>query len=218
MAKLLLHIEDGTLKEIALNKERTTIGRRSDNDVCLTNAAVSSQHAVLVLILSDCFLEDLGSTNGTYVNSKQITRHFLQDQDVIEIGRHRLTFRADTTPANQTTPVLNEEHAVTLTELGGRPAAVQLEPEKRKAKIRVLSGPHAGRELPIDKDLLSLGKAGVQVVTITRRPHGYFLTHVEGDAVPIVNGKKLESSTYPLYSNDVVELVGVKLEFVLSSA
>src|ERR1700737_3946654 len=95
MSKLVLHLEDGTTMEIPLDQERITIGRRADNDVCLSNLAVSGEHAAVVTILADSFLEDLGSTNGTLVNGNAIVKHFLRDRDEIDVGRHKLIYCVD---------------------------------------------------------------------------------------------------------------------------
>jgi pSer/pThr/pTyr-binding forkhead associated (FHA) protein len=95
MSKLVLYLPDGTTLDIPLDRERMTIGRRADNEVCLPNLAVSGEHAVVVTILADSFLEDLGSTNGTLVNGKAIAKHFLRDRDEIDIGRHKLVYCAD---------------------------------------------------------------------------------------------------------------------------
>src|SRR6266436_9528140 len=95
MAKLVLHLEDGTTLDIPLDHERITIGRRADNEICLPNLAVSGEHAAVVTILADSFLEDLGSTNGTLVNGQSIAKHFLRDGDQIDIGRHILVYCVD---------------------------------------------------------------------------------------------------------------------------
>lgn len=95
MAKLVLLVPNGTTLDVPLRRERVTIGRRADNDVCLPNLAVSGEHAVVVTILTDSFLEDLGSTNGTLVNGKPIAKHFLRDGDLIDIGRHKLLYFVD---------------------------------------------------------------------------------------------------------------------------
>src|SRR6266436_3624861 len=95
MAKLVLFLADGTTLDIPLARERVTIGRRADNEICLPNLAVSGEHAAVVTILADSFLEDLGSTNGTLVNGQSIAKHFLRDGDQIDIGRHILVYCVD---------------------------------------------------------------------------------------------------------------------------
>ncbi len=95
MGKLVLFLADGTTMDVPLDKERLTIGRRADNDVCLPYPAVSGEHAAVVTILADSFLEDLGSTNGTLVNGKAIAKHFLVDHDQLDIGRQRLVYMSD---------------------------------------------------------------------------------------------------------------------------
>ena len=95
MSKLVLLLADGTTLDIKLDRERLTIGRRPDNDVCLPYPAVSGEHAAVVTILNDSFLEDQGSTNGTLVNGRTVTKHFLRDRDQIDIGRQRLIYVVD---------------------------------------------------------------------------------------------------------------------------
>jgi pSer/pThr/pTyr-binding forkhead associated (FHA) protein len=95
MSKLVLFLADGTTLDVPLKRERMTIGRRADNDICLPNLAVSGEHAAVVTLIADSFLEDLGSTNGTLVNAAPIAKHFLRDGDQIDIGRHILVFCVD---------------------------------------------------------------------------------------------------------------------------
>src|SRR4026207_257382 len=92
MAKLILSMDGQVLKEIPLSKERITIGRKAHNDVQIDNLAVSGEHAVIVSILNDSFMEDLGSTNGTLVNGNPVKKHFLQNNDVIELGKYKLKY------------------------------------------------------------------------------------------------------------------------------
>src|SRR5712692_5838679 len=92
MAKLILSMDNLVLKEIALTKERTTIGRKPHNDIQIDDLAVSGEHAVIVTILQDSFLEDLGSTHGTVVNGQPIKKHFLQNSDVVELGKYKLKY------------------------------------------------------------------------------------------------------------------------------
>jgi len=83
----------------------------------------------------------------------------------------------------------------------------------RAGALKLLSGGNAGKQLDLVKPLTTLGKPGVQVAVITRRPQGYFITHVEGSKFPILNGKTLDPQAHPLADHDVIELAGVKMEF-----
>ena len=358
MAKLILSMDGMVLKEIALTKERTTIGRKPHNDIQIDNLAVSGEHAVIVTILSDSFLEDLGSTNGTLVNGQPIKKHFLQNNDAIELGKYRLKYanEAATSPKNpefertmllnrgpgaapevpgphsgprpvtgshpmaqfgaaqfgaagfggasfgsgESVPGVSESQPLAAssmpippgpippilitgpqplpgtgaahpTPLQGMPvldrailsarstqsnetsspfaamdfvpvrqptgthslpssgpqslSGLGIEPllvEPRAAKpltatgvIQILTGSNAGRELELVKPLTTLGKPQVQVAVITKRPNGYYITHVEGINHPIVNGRALDSQATLLHDHDVIEIAGVKMEFYL---
>ncbi|HEX6829739.1 MAG TPA: FHA domain-containing protein [Burkholderiales bacterium] len=220
------------LKEIPLGKERTTIGRKADNDIHIDNLAVSGHHAVIVTLLNDSFLEDLHSTNGTLVNGRPVDKHFLQNNDVIEIGKYKLKYVAEQglpqgadyektmvlrqPPKPQapaaTAPVPPPAPAAAP---AAAAAAATMTADGPLGVIQILVGPAAGRELALTKTLTTLGKPGVQVAVITRRPGGYFITHVEGANFPVVNGKTLDAQPHPLKEHDVVELAGVKMEFFL---
>ncbi len=237
MAKLVLSVDGMVIKEIALTKERMTIGRKPHNDLVIDNLAVSGEHAVIVTIFNDSFLEDLGSTNGTFVNGQPVKKHFLQNGDIIELGKYKLKFVADAVAvaapdmrddktvftreqaeaevakAGTDNPQFNESRAlaetVAIAPLPSAPAV--------QAVIRLLDGPNAGRELTLNKALTTLGRPGVQVAVITRRPQGYFITHVQGAQFPVVNGNALGAEAYPLNDRDVFELSGTKMEFLLRS-
>ena len=244
MAKLILCMESMVLKEIPLTKERMTIGRKPHNDIQIDNLAISGEHAVVVTILNDSFLEDLHSTNGTFVNGHSVEKHFLQNGDVIELGKYRLKFVSEVpqqaaagaaAPAQvdfEKTMVLRPDLAHQTAEqiqnkgmgdtqvgLKAAPAAAPAAPAPAAqalppAAIQILSGANTGKELEITKTLTSLGKPGVQVAVIARRPHGYFITHVEGANFPVVGGVTLEANKpHPLKDHDIIELAGVKMEF-----
>ncbi len=267
MAKLILSMDGLVLKEIPLTKERTTIGRKPHNDIQIDNLAVSGEHAVIVTILNDSFLEDLGSTNGTVVNGNPIKKHFLQNNDVIELGKYKLKFVGEAAPTGtsekadfEKTMVLRPSamKAAAAVPAGGgaqaavaaRQAAVQAAAanaaatgiaDKDAAKapaaapaaaaaasanraggqplgaIQLLSGGNAGKELELTKPLTTLGKPGVQVAVLTRRPQGYFITHVEGGSRPSVNGQEIGPAPHALKDHDVIELAGVKMEFFLKA-
>jgi pSer/pThr/pTyr-binding forkhead associated (FHA) protein len=231
------------LKEIGLNKERMTIGRRPSNDIQIDNLAISGEHAAVVTILNDSFLEDLNSTNGTLVNSQPVKKHFLKSGDVIELGKYKLKYIADAAqPGGQ-----SYEKGVTLRADMERPPAPAPEPAPPREEapapqaapavaapptsaavpapaaaataplgaIQVLNGANAGRELELTKTLTTLGKPGRQVAVIARRPQGYFITHVEGAKFPAVNGQALDAQARLLKDHDVIEIGGIKMEFFL---
>lgn len=240
MAKLIMSLDNAVIRELPLDKERVTIGRKGHNDIQIDNLAVSGEHALIVTILNDSFLEDLGSTNGTLVNGNPVKKHILLNNDTIEIGKYKLKYVTEQ-PTGQASVADFEKTMVLRAPMGGRapevPAAgslgdthvhsavstnTQSQPPQvsavvrqleKLAAIQILTGPSAGKELELVKNLTTLGKPGVQVAVITRRPHGYFITHVEGARLPIVNGKVLDAQAHPLNDHDVVELAGVKMEF-----
>lgn len=238
MAKLILSLDGSVIREVPLDRERVTIGRKPHNDIQIENLAVSGEHASIVTILHDSFLEDLGSTNGTLVNGSPIKKHILQNNDVIEIGKYRLKYVGDAPVAGQApaddfekTMILHapaaakaaaEPKVVVNTQSGvtppaPAPTAAKLAESHPLAAIQILNGPSTGKELELVKNLTTLGKPGVQVAVITRRPQGYFITHVEGAIFPIVNGKTLDVQAHPLNDHDVIELTGVKMEFFVKS-
>lgn len=266
MAKLILSMDGLVLKEYTLTKERTTIGRKPHNDIQIDNLAVSGEHAVIVTILNDSFLEDLGSTNGTSVNGQSIKKHFLQNNDTIELGKYKLKYANETAAPNKVpeefektmvlrpdampaalsssagnaemvntavaapiTPAitssqpmrpLSESQALRLstsqpmgTPVQGAPSVPPAHAHAGAAAIQVLSGGLAGRELVLTKALTTLGATGKQVAVITKRPNGYFITHVEGDKFPVVNGKAIDVQAHALKDHDIIELAGIKMAF-----
>ena len=257
MAKLILSMDGLVLKEIPLAKERTTIGRKPHNDIQIDNLAVSGEHAVIVTILNDSFLEDLGSINGTVVNGNPVKKHFLQNNDVIELGKYKLKFLGEASGAGAGGDKADFEKTMVLRPASARQTggeALRTSPGSQRAAampqaaaavagiadatktvppapqpaaprpagqplgaIQLLSGANAGKELELTKPLTTLGKPGVQVAVLTRRPQGYFITHVEGAARPNVNGQQIGPAPHALKDHDVIELAGVKMEFFLKA-
>ncbi len=239
MARLILSLDSQVLAEYNMGKERYTIGRLPDNDVRIDNPAVSGHHALIINILNDSFLEDLNSTNGTYVNGRLIKKHALQHGDVITTGHHQLRFvdsqAGDNEPDEfEKTMVIQPTDAMTdrvrRAKLPPLPAANGLAnghgaaagpagavgaPTLPKAKLQVLSGSFAGRELELIKTLTTLGRPGVQVAAITRRSDGYYIVHVDGiaDSYPLVNEEPIGPKARRLLDNDVITLAGVKMGF-----
>jgi pSer/pThr/pTyr-binding forkhead associated (FHA) protein len=228
MARLILSLDGTVLAEYNMNKERYTIGRLPDNDIRIDNPAVSGHHSLIINILNDSFLEDLNSTNGTYVNGKLIKKHALQHGDVITAGHHQLRFVEDDEAQQdefEKTMVIQpsarpvERVRAAVSEAGTTASRRTLgngAPTIKKAKLQVLSGAFAGRELELTKALTTLGRPGVQVAAITRRAEGYFIVHVDSEGVdnyPLVNGAKIGAQARKLSDNDVIQLAGVKMGF-----
>ena len=235
-AKLILSLDGTFIQEYLLSKEHTTIGRKAHNDIVIDNLAVSSEHAAVVTILHDSFLEDLNSTNGLTVNGISTRKHFLQNNDLIEIGKYQLKYLNDQVSKTNAAdfektmimraPVLAVQppadkpgdtgvfHTADLQ--AGKPVLpAAAPPAVQRAAIQLLNGPNAGKELELVKGLTTLGKPGLQVVVLTRRPHGFFITHVEGANFPSVNGQLMDGKPLQLNDHDLIELAGVKMEFYL---
>jgi len=220
MPRLVLSLDGVVLREVSLTKDRTTIGRRSHNDVVIDNLAVSGEHAVMIANGDDTYLEDLGSTNGTTVNGQPIKKHLLQSGDTVEIGKYRLRYQVEGASNENNGVDIDTSQPLRREFYGPGPSTIQVRPNgapeapaPAAASIRILTGANAGRELALIKALTTVGRPGHQVAVITRRPTGYFVAHVEGELFPSVNGQNLGSAAHPLHHGDVIELAGVQMEF-----
>ena len=232
MARLILSLDGQVLAEYNMNKERYTVGRLPDNDIRIDNPAVSGHHSLIINILNDSFLEDLNSTNGTYVNGKLIKKHALQHGDVITAGHHQLRFVEDDDaqqdefektmviqPSQR--PIERIQAARAVADSSGGTTTRRALPDGanqpvKKARLQVLSGAFAGRELELVKALTTLGRPGIQVAAITRRADGFYIVHVDADApdnYPLVNGTPIGAQVRRLVDNDVIQLAGVKMGF-----
>ena len=235
MARLVLSLDGQVMAEYNMNKERYTIGRLPDNDIRIDNAAVSGHHSLIINILNDSFLEDLNSTNGTYVNGKLIKKHALQHGDVITVGHHQLRFVEDDEQQDEfektmviqpsARPVEKVRAAAEVVEKAGgtsatgRSRALTDAAALKKAKLQVLSGAFAGREVELTKALTTLGRPGVQVAAITRRAEAYYIVHVDSgkeNDFPLLNGTPIGAQATRLNDNDVIQLAGVKMGFFVN--
>lgn len=236
VAKLVMTSSSGAHEEIPLTKETITIGRKPSNDIPIDNLSVSGNHARVITILEDSFLEDLGSTNGTYVNGKLVKKHALEDGDKITLGKYQIRYENSSAGSDQDfeqTMIIRPGEAGMPEEAGGKEidrsvqkitaaiasevAASQNAPVSNKtACLQLLSGANAGKELILKKALTTIGQPGVQVAAITRRPQGFFLIHVDGgpnNNVPKVAGSPIGSNAHQLNDHDIIEVAGVKMEF-----
>ena len=209
MPKLIVSIDGVVVKEVQLTKDRSTIGRRPYNDVVIDNLAVSGEHAVIQMAGGSATLEDLGSTNGTYVNGKSVKQHALADDDLIEVGKYKLKFqdREGLTapgPLSGAAPVAGMDSGL----MAASPTA-----NARGPRVRVLTGSAAGREMELTKVVTTIGKPGLCVASITRRAHGFDVAQVNGEHVATVNGVALDAGPVTLKMRDQIDLAGIRLEF-----
>lgn len=199
MAKVIVTLNNQVQQEVALLKSRLTLGRRPGNDLVLDHLTVSGQHAAIDSTPGGCFILDLGSTNGTLVNGQPITKHLLQNDDLIDIGKYKIKFLLD--------PIADKE----------TPAAVDAPvPAKMEARIKVLSGSNAGKEMTLNKPVTRLGSPGVMVIAITRAQEYFDIAHVEGKAAPKLNNAVLDARPQRLQHGDVIDLSGTRMEFTCS--
>jgi hypothetical protein len=229
MGKLVVSLDGVVIKEVQITKDKTTLGRRPYNDIVIDNLAVSGEHAVLQMVGSDVFIEDLNSTNGTYINGKAVKKQLLAHNDTVEIGKYKIKFLVEDGVDYEKTMIMKPGSAAPgqpSTGGGERatfshtlPAAGSssfggLSSSPGSAAIKVLNGAAAGREVMLTKVVTTVGKPGVQVASITKRPGGYVLAHVEGVAKPTVNGTLLAGDSAHLRNGDVIELAGTQMQFI----
>lgn len=224
MPKLIVSIDGVVIKEVQLSKERTTIGRRPYNDIVIDNLAVSGEHVALHLSGNEVHIEDLNSTNGTFINGKAIKKQLLQNNDAAEIGKYKIKFVADSAgaetdrvstfrPSTFGTGSASAATGATPAYTGAGAPTNMAPLMVAAATIKVLSGAAAGREVALTKVVTTIGKPGEAVAAITRRQGGYVVAHVEGEGKPTLNGVPFDSDAVALKNGDVLELAGTRIQF-----
>ena len=268
MGKLVVSLDGVVIKEVQITKDKTSLGRRPYNDIVIDNLAVSGEHAIMQLVGQDVFIEDLNSTNGTYINGKAVKKQLLQHNDTVEIGKYLVETSDEfektmvmrpggggfagvgagqraapspmTMPGGLGSPIGAPPSMpaalapVAASPVAGYQAAAVVAPvvpppstaptgfgtgfgglgAQTPASIKVLNGAAAGREVQLTKVVTTVGKPGVQVASITKRPGGYVFAHVEGSARPSVNGSAVAGDPVQLKNGDVIELAGTQMQFV----
>jgi hypothetical protein len=170
------------------------------------------------MVGADVFIEDLNSTNGTYINGKAVKKQLLAHNDTVEVGKYKIKFMVEDGTDYEKTMIMKPGQMAPgagyasgrASGFGGLGAGASVGP----ATIRVMNGAAAGREVVLTKVVTTVGKPGVQVASITKRPTGYVLAHVEGSARPTVNSTPLVGETVSLKNGDVIELAGTQMQFV----
>jgi pSer/pThr/pTyr-binding forkhead associated (FHA) protein len=223
MGKLVVSLDGVVIKEVQITKDKTTLGRRPYNDIVIDNLAVSGEHAVLQMVGADVFIEDLNSTNGTYINGKAIKKQLLTHNDTVEIGKYKIKYLVDEGNDYEKTMIIRPQASAAAgvpahdnavaSGFGGLPPAAPPS-VAQSASIKVLNGAAAGREVVLTKVVTTVGKPGVQVASITKRPNGYAFAHVEGASKPSINGVPIVGDSVPLRNGDVIELAGTQMQFI----
>ena len=227
MPKLVVSLDGVVIKEVQLTKDKTTLGRRPYNDIVIDNLAVSGEHAVLQMVGQDVYIEDQNSTNGTYINGRAVKRQLLQHNDTVEIGKYKIKYLLEDSADYEKTMILKPGQmpagaatrplpptlpgGLPPSDFGGLGGAAS---GGGQASIKVLSGAAAGREVMLTKVVTTVGKPGVQVASLTKRPGGYVFAHVEGAARPMVNGEAVGSEPVHLKTGDLIELAGTQMQFM----
>ncbi len=218
MPKIILSLDNNKIKEFELNKSETTIGRRSSNDIQIQNLAVSGKHARIVINANDTVLEDLNSTNGTYVNGRLIKKQALDDQDEIIIGKYKLEYLISEAADDRSLSSGSVVGSSTAAEATN--SALDLgSARNNSAIIEVKNGAKAGQILPIQKPVTTLGRPGIQIAAIMKKPEGYFFMHIESEedsTPPQHNQSELGEEAVLLSSGDSLTVAGIKVEFMLS--
>ncbi len=258
MGKLVVSLDGVVIKEVQITKEKTSLGRRPYNDIVIDNLAVSGEHAILQLVGNDVFIEDLNSTNGTYINGKAVKKQLLAHNDTVEIGKYKIKYLSEVSDEFEKTMVMRpgggsfagaaqRPMAPSPMMASASQASPQMAPPPTQApvpgfappssaapssggfgsatgfgglsaqspaSIKVLNGAAAGREVVLTKVVTTVGKPGVQVASITKRPGGYVFAHVEGASRPSVNSQSVDGEPVHLKNGDVIELAGTQMQFV----
>ena len=212
MPKMIVSIDGVVIKEVQLTKDRTSLGRRPYNDIVIDNLAVSGEHAVLQMSGNEVFVEDLNSTNGTYLNGKAVKKQQLNNGDTVEIGKYKIKYVNEAASAGFEKTMIIKAGSVAPAAASAAPPAP--EGSAGHAAIKVMSGAAAGREVALVKVVTTIGKPGVAVAAITKRPQGFVVAHVEGDSKPTLNGSPIGVEPVSLKNGDVLELAGTQMQFV----
>jgi len=225
MAKMILKFNDVVIDQIVLKQGDMNIGRRPGSEILLDNMAVSGSHASIFTIGEDSFVQDLNSTNGTFVNNKRISKHHLDDGDIITIGDHSLTYRnekaAKSSPDFAKTVIINPQKQDEMRVQAGNAATATTKepapaPDARKGSLFILSGANNGKRIDLTSSVTNLGRAGKRAGIISRSGNGrYILLPGDNNVAPRLNGEKVSAKGEELKNGDVIEAADSRMQFYL---
>jgi len=213
LPKLTLSFKGTLLKIFPIGEGEHLIGNDPACEIHIDSLAVRPRHAAVTRQGEEMVLRDLGTEEGTFVNNERMTQHTLRDGDTIRVGKHTLTYRAEPTaeetaaapapPAPDAPPPPPED----------APAFSRSAP--RTAGLQILNGQNLGKTIILNRNLTNLGKTGVQTAVIARRNEGYFLSHLEGEQTPRVNGQAIGDRSWRLEDGQVIQIGNVRMQFYL---
>jgi pSer/pThr/pTyr-binding forkhead associated (FHA) protein len=223
MAKLIVKFNNEVVDHLDVKQGDMKVGRRPGCEVFLDNLAVSGEHANIFTIGDDSFIQDLSSTNGTFINNKKITKHHLRNGDAVVIGKHTLVYlteQGEAAPQDFAKTVIINAAPRPVAPPPAPPASPPPAPAaaapraELKGALVILSGANSGKRIELTKAITNLGKTGKRAGQITRTDEAYVLAPSEDGEVPKLNGRPVPNDGLPLKNGDVIEVSGTRLQFL----
>lgn len=234
MAKIIIKFNNDVVDHIELKQGDMKVGRKPGCDIHIDNLSVSGEHANIFTVGDDSFVQDLGSTNGTFINNKKISKHHLKNGDTVVIGKHSLTYFSSSARANQApdefaktviinpsrtvepkpAPTTTPNSSVITLETKGKQSPESETDRQRSGAIFVMSGMNSGKRIELTKKITNLGNAGKRAGSITQTDGGFLLAP-GADETPKLNGRMIDADGVKLKNGDVIEVAGTRLQFYL---
>lgn len=199
MSRLTLSFKDKVLKVIQVAQGEMVIGSDPQCDIHIDSLAVHTRHASISTRDGKSVLRDLQSPEGTFVNGQKIGERPLEDGDLIQIGKHTLSFAHAEYEQTDSDSVFGSAKAN----------------QPKDGWLQIMTGSNVGKSISLARKLTNLGKPGVQMAVIARRNGGYFLSHLEGDKPPLVGDVAIGDSAWHLQDGDIIQIGNVKMQFYL---
>jgi pSer/pThr/pTyr-binding forkhead associated (FHA) protein len=222
MAKLIIKFNDVVIDQIVLKQGDMNIGRRPGSDIVLDNLSVSGNHASIFTIGEDSFIQDLNSTNGTFINNKRISKHHLENGDVVMIGNHSLTYvnenAAKSTPDLAKTVIISpqkQDDGIAQVAKARNPEPTRPQEATKQGSLFILSGANNGKRIDITMPTTNLGRAGKRAGVITRNGNRYLILPGDEGQSPKLNGARVGASGEELKNGDMIEIADARMQFYL---
>lgn len=228
MAKLIIKLNNEVVDHIDLKQGDMKIGRKPGCEIVIDNLAVSGEHANIFTIGEDSFIQDLGSTNGTFINNKRVAKHHLRNGDTVGIGQHAMVYLHESTRAAANEGSDDFAKTVVISPTPPSPApAVRINAaaasadtpfnsnDRQVAVLTIMNGSIGGRRIELTKAITNLGKTGKPAGIIARTQDGYLLRAATEEEKPKLNGRAVGGEGSRLRNGDIIEVAGTRLQFYL---